>query len=202
MVRTLEQSGQARLGTRPASLRYSVYPKQIIDNTPSKEAVLPLANLSNSTILVWVYSDGLGYEGGIGVAALLYINNCLARVIWLYLGTTKEHTVYEAEGVGLIMGLHLLNGLSRQLTHPTILGTDSQAVIKALQNQLSHSGQYLLDAIHKSAEHLHAKQDGLINSNERRQALADRAQWKGRSRGVIDLQLHWVPGHCNFGPNK
>ena len=33
MVRTLEQSGQARLGTRPASLRFSVYPKQIIDNT-------------------------------------------------------------------------------------------------------------------------------------------------------------------------
>ena len=33
LVRTLEQSGQARLGTRPASLRFSVYPKQIIDIT-------------------------------------------------------------------------------------------------------------------------------------------------------------------------
>ena len=33
LVRTLEQSGQAQLGTRPASLRFSVYPKQIIDTT-------------------------------------------------------------------------------------------------------------------------------------------------------------------------
>ena len=33
MVRTLEQSGKARLGTRPASLRFSVYLKQIIDIT-------------------------------------------------------------------------------------------------------------------------------------------------------------------------
>ena len=41
MVRTLEQSGQARLGTRPASLRFSVYPKQIIDNTPVDNCSYP-----------------------------------------------------------------------------------------------------------------------------------------------------------------
>ena len=169
---------------------------------PSKEAALPLANLTNSTIPVQVYSDRSGYEGGIRGAALLYVNDHLARIIRVYLGTAKEHTVYEVEGLGLIMGLHLLNGVSRRLIHPTILGTDSQAVIKALQNQCSHSGQYLLDTIHKSAEHLHMKQDGLINSDEKRQALADRVQWKGRPRGATDLQLHWVPGHCDFGPNK
>ena len=60
----------------------------------------------------------------------------------------------------------------------------------------------MLDAIHKSAKHLHAKQDGRINSDERRQAIADGVQWKGRSRGVVDLQLHWVPGHCDFEPNE
>ena len=80
---------------------------------PSKETALPLANLTNSTVPVQVYSDGSGYEGGIGASALLYINDRLARTIRLYLGTTKEHMVYKAEGVGLIMGLHLLNGLSR-----------------------------------------------------------------------------------------
>ena len=41
----------------------------------SKEAALPLANLTNSTVPVQVYSDGSGYEGGIGAAALLYIND-------------------------------------------------------------------------------------------------------------------------------
>ena len=96
---------------------------------PSKEAALPFALLTNSTAPVRVYTDGSGFENGIGASALLYINNRLARSLQFYLGTPKEHTVDEAEGVGLIMGLHLLSGLSRQLTQPTILGTDSQAVV-------------------------------------------------------------------------
>ena len=114
------------------------------------------------------------------------------------LGTPQEHMVYEAEGVGLIMGLHLLNGLSRQLTHPTVIGTDSQAVIKALQNQCSHSGHYLLDVIHHAAKRLHVKQDSLINNVERQQTLAE----GGKTKGIVDLQLHWVPSHCNFEPNE
>jgi hypothetical protein len=104
---------------------------------------------------VRIYSDSSGFEGGIGASALLYINNKLARSLRCYLGTPTEHTIYEAEGVGLLMGLHLLNGLSRQLTFPTILGSDSQAAIRALGNQRAHSGQYLLNAIHLAAERLH-----------------------------------------------
>ena len=136
------------------------------------------------------------------MAALLYINDRLARVPQLYLETTQEHTVYEVEGVGLILGLHLLNGLSRQLTHPTVLGTDSQAVIKALQNQRSHPGHYILDTIYHAAKHLHTKQDGLINNVECQQTLAEGALWKGKTKGIIDLQLHWVPSHCDFEPNE
>ena len=161
---------------------------------PSKEVALPLANLTNSTIPIQVYSDRSGFKGGIGAATLLYINDRLARVLRLYLGTTQEHTIYEAEGVGLIMGLHLLNGLSCCLTHLTVLGTDSQAVIKALKNQRSHSGHYILNAIHHATERLHVKQDGLINNVERQQTLAEGSLWKGKTKGIIDLQLHWVPG--------
>ena len=104
--------------------------------------------------------------------------------------------------MGLILSLHLLHSLTRQLTHPTVLGTDSQAVIRALNNQRSHSGHYLLDVIHLAAERLHAKQDGLINQLECSQAIMAGEPWKGDSRGVIDLQIHWVPGHCDFGPNE
>ena len=140
---------------------------------PSKEVALPLANLTNSTIPVCVYSNRSGFEGGIGAAALLYINDFLARVLQIYLGTIQKHTVYEVEGVSLVMGLHLLNGLSRQLTHPTVIGTDSQAVIKALKNQCLHSGHYLLDAVHHTTEQLHMKQDGLINNIGHQQSLAE-----------------------------
>ena len=56
---------------------------------PSKEVALPLANLTNSTIPIQVYSDRSGFKGGIGAATLLYINDRLARVLRLYLGTTQ-----------------------------------------------------------------------------------------------------------------
>jgi ribonuclease HI len=151
---------------------------------------------------VRVYSDGSGFEGGIGASALLYINERLVKVLRAYLGSSLEHTVYEAEGVGLVMGLHLLNGLSRQLTQTTVLGTDSQAVIKALGNQRSHAGQYILDAIHKSAEQLHAKQDRIINREDRTRALEAGDDWVGRKRDVVNLQVHWVPGHRDFEPNE
>jgi ribonuclease HI len=169
---------------------------------PSKDDVLPFAIIMNAIAPVCIYSDGLGFEGGIGASALLYINEQLVKVRCAYLGSSLEHTVYEAEGVGLIMGLHLLNGLSRQLTQNTVLGTDSQAVIKALGNQKSHTGQYILDAIHTSAEKLNAKQDQLINRIDRNQVLKAGNDWVGRKCGVIDLQIHWVPGHQDFKPNK
>ena len=85
------------------------------------------------------------------------------------------------------MGLHLLKGLNWQLTHPTILGSDSHAVIKALNNQRSHAGQYILDYIHLFAEQLHAKQDGLINQDDHIEAMRAGRSWKGKVKGIIDL---------------
>jgi ribonuclease HI len=169
---------------------------------PSKDDTLPFAIDTNTTAPVRIYSDGSSFEGGIGAAALLFVKERLVKVLHVYLGSSQEHTVYEAEGVGLVLGLHLLNGLSRQLTRTTILGTDNQAVIKALGNQSPHAGQYILEAIHKSAERLHAKQDKLINREDRIEAIEAGDEWIGRKRGIIDLQIHWVPGHCGFKPNE
>jgi ribonuclease HI len=99
------------------------------------------------------------------------------------------------------MGLHLLKGLNMKLTHPTILGSDSQAVIRALDNQWSHPSQYILDSIIQSAEDLHKKQDGIVNHVERTNTLAEGEIWKSRTKGIVDLQVHWVPGHVDFAPN-
>ena len=63
MVRTLEQSGQARLGTRPASLRFSVYPKQIIDNT------LPYQTQSASQYLDRYQADQAQWLMNIGLVS-------------------------------------------------------------------------------------------------------------------------------------
>ena len=83
-----------------------------------------------------IYSDGSGFESYIRALAILYIKDCFVKILWYYIPQhNKEHTVSEAEGVGLTMGLHLLKGLNIKLTHPTILGSDSQVAIKALHNQ-------------------------------------------------------------------
>ena len=114
----------------------------------------------------------------------------------------NEHTVYEVEGIGLVMGFHLLHGLGRQLTQLTSVCSDSQALIKALNSQHSHPGQHILDLTHNGAERLHAKQDGIINKEERLAAVEAGYIWKGHTKNILNLQVHWVPGHVNFAPNE
>jgi hypothetical protein len=75
-------------------------------------------------------------------------------------------------------------------------------MLKALDNQHPHAGHFILDEIHSAAEKLHAKQDGLINSEDRAEARRTGQIWKGRTREVIDLRLLWVPGHADFEPNE
>jgi ribonuclease HI len=151
---------------------------------------------------VQVFCDGSGFEGGVGAAAVLYVNNRVSKILHYHLGSENDHTVYEAEGIGIAMALQLLKTRSIRLIHPTSICSDSQALLKALGNQRPHAGHYILDKVHDFAEDLHAKQDGLINNLERREALNEGRIWKGRKKGVIDLQLHWVPGHCDYARNE
>ena len=147
-------------------------------------------------------SDGSGFKGSIGTSAILYIKDWPLKTLCYYLGTENKHPVYKAEGVDLVMGLHLLKNLNIKLIHTALLGADSQAVLRALNNQCLHPGQYILDSIHNAAESLHRKQDRLINHAEQDKAITSSDGWKGRPRGVIDLHVHWVRGHINFVPNE
>jgi ribonuclease HI len=118
------------------------------------------------------------------------------------IGTDDCHTVYEAEGIGVYMGLCLLTSLGGRIRGAAILGTDSQALVKATENQRPHAGHYILDKIHTAAERLHMKQDKITNGQERSQRIREGRRWTGRKKGVIDLRLIWVPGHHNFAPNE
>jgi ribonuclease HI len=46
------------------------------------------------------------------------------------------------------------------------------------------------------------KQDGIIHRAEREAVLAAGEIWKSRSKGIVNLQVHWVPGHSDFAPNE
>jgi hypothetical protein len=94
-----------------------------------------------------VYTDGSSRNGGVGAAATLYIGDSPRKTIHYHLGAASNHTVYEAEAVALVLGLHLLTLQTRRL-HKVLLGLDNQAMIQALDNQKSKPSHCLLDKIH------------------------------------------------------
>jgi ribonuclease HI len=167
-----------------------------------KEVALQAAEKNHTKCKYKIYCDGSGFKNEIGASALLYTGNQLTKTLHFHLGSEDKHTVYEAESVGLLMGIHLLKGLNVQMRRSVALGSDSQALNRALSNQNSHPGQYLIDEIHNSAEQLHSHQDSLFNADEKRAARRAGKTWKGRTHNVINLQLHWIPSHSDFEPNE
>ncbi|KNZ77262.1 hypothetical protein J132_05972, partial [Termitomyces sp. J132] len=149
-----------------------------------------------------VFCDGSGYEGGIGASAVLFVDEKEKSNLKYHLGSSTEHTVYEAKIVGICLGLHALQNLNRQLQGQTICGSDSQVMLKALNNQKPHLAHYLLDKVHSMAEHIHKKQDRLLNVPQRCTAIDMGTEWSPHTKEVILLQLHWSPGHKGFIPNK
>lgn len=144
-----------------------------------KETALATASMLHNNSECSIYTDGSGFENGIGAAAVSYINKVESQYLWFHLGPSSRHTVYEGELIGICLALHILLSLPFNIYSRIVIGSDSQAAIKALTNQSTHPAQYLLDYIHDSAEKLHSKY-----------------------KGNIDLQIHWTPAHRNFAPNE
>jgi len=65
-------------------------------------------NTVNAEAEFQVFTDGSGVNGGIGSAAVLYRNGEEVDAATFYLGSSKDHTVPEAEMVGLIMGMGMI----------------------------------------------------------------------------------------------
>ena len=109
---------------------------------PSKDIALELVQKMHCTLKYKVYCNGSLLEGGVGATAILYKNNRILKVSRAYLGKDEEHTIYKAELVGVLLALSLLHNLSSQLTTTTLIGLNNQAVIKSLNNQLSHPSHF------------------------------------------------------------
>ena len=186
----------------PIWRRPNYIPSFSINIQKDKTLALVDTTLYHLVAPVSAYSDGSGFEGGVGASAVLFTNNVETKVLCYHLGTLKEHTIYEAEILGLTLSLHLLLNLKCRLRDPIVLGTDSQATLRALNNQRSHTGHHLLDRIHDAAEALQVQQDSLHNSAARREARRQGTKWKGRRSGVVDTQLHWTLAHMGFSPNE
>ena len=55
-----------------------------------------------------VFTDGLDINDGVGAAAILFKEGQRQSTLRAYLGESTQHTVYEAELVGILLAAHLL----------------------------------------------------------------------------------------------
>src|SRR6266481_2044876 len=124
------------------------------------------------------YADGSGMDGKAGAAAVLYWRGCEVKLLRYCLGSLERYTTYEAEIVGVILALHLIQGNSEAETVSVKL--DNQAVVWALSGCKASPAQALLDIVH-----------GLCNEWHR----ADRQRRKR-------VYISWVTGHDGVVGNE
>ena len=127
-----------------------------------------------------MFCDCSGFEGGIGASEVIYVDDQVDQVLHFYLGSEKEHTVYGAEGVGTIMALHLPKSMNRQLKYSASVFSNSQLLLKALNNQCPPTCHYIFDKTYDATEAFHAEQGGLFNRVDHRDGIRKGWTWKGR----------------------
>ena len=110
----------------------------------SKEESIKEEKKDNSDIKV--YTDGSGYEGNVGAAAVLYRKGREEpeRILRFHLGSLKKHTTFEGEAVGSILAAWMLQGRPEVGKLTVSSYSDSQAFIKATRARGAGPGQYLV----------------------------------------------------------
>lgn len=123
-----------------------------------------------------IYTDGSDVDGGVGAAAVLYRGN-RRIVLRHYLGPSTSHTVYEAELVGIILGLELARTENTHIGGISV-ALDNQAAVSACRSRSPGPGSYLVEHIHSLKREVR--------------------------RRHIDLRItiRWVPGHVDVEGNE
>ena len=158
----------------PASKSHLPLSVEIPEN---KEASIALDRNARETIKI--YTDGSAINGKVGAAAILTRTGKADRTLRVCMGTTEEHTVAEAELVGLILGLHLIATEKRSRVK-CVIGLDNQAIIKALHTDLTNPGHHLTAEALKIAERLGKRSGG--------------RRYK--------LTIRWTAGHAGIRGNE
>ena len=102
-----------------------------------------------------IYTDGSGREGKIGAAAVLYHGIRIPRTARYHLGSSRNHTFFEREGIEQLLGLRLLRDSNLNLNGMEVtIGINSHATIKHHNIQAKSAAGYIFDEIHTFAEEL------------------------------------------------
>lgn len=91
-----------------------------------------------------IYTDSSGLNDKIGAVAILHHPNSNTQTLRYHLGPSEQHTVYEAEAVGLILATKLLLD-ELNIYKPISIFINNQAAIKSSDIFQTRPGHYLID---------------------------------------------------------
>jgi len=128
---------------------------------------------------VQVFMDGSALNSMVGAATILTREGNPLHMLHLTLGPEDEHTVYEAELAGILLGMHLISTESHGST-TFAMGVDNQVVISAFHSTLRNLAHHLAREILK---------------------VANRVQ-KRRRRGKYKLTIRWTARHKGIQGNE
>ncbi|KAF9018230.1 hypothetical protein BDZ89DRAFT_1074019 [Hymenopellis radicata] len=129
-----------------------------------------------------IYTDGSALDVGVGAASWSNTlpgsstTDVVEVAEHLYLGRNNEHTVLEAELVGVLLALGMVKSV-RRLVRAIIL-SDSQSAIMAIRNGEVKGGERCL------VEEFYRQMNLLV-----------------RSRPSLRIVLQWIPAHEGVGGN-
>ncbi|OJA09556.1 hypothetical protein AZE42_01138 [Rhizopogon vesiculosus] len=126
---------------------------------------------------IQVYCAASGHDGNIGSAAVLFRAGAPPHTLRYYLGTEKEHTVFEAEEVGLTLAAKLIVS-ENNLTFPLSISIDNQAAIQSGEGFDSRPGPYLPDRFRRMMQKL------------------------AKDHPDFDVTVRWIPGHEGVHGNE
>ena len=126
-----------------------------------------------------LYSDGSAFKGKVGAAAVLIRPGRPTRTLHFHLGPDTEHTVHEAELIGIILALHLIK-TEKDKKASFSIGIDNQAAIEAFHSSMRKPAH-----------------------NAAREALRLGNMLKKQTRGnTFSLTLRWTTGHAGIPGNE
>ena len=135
-----------------------------------------IRDAEQATEEIQIFTDGSGYHGGIGAAAVLRRRGKPEKTLRFHLGSDEHHTVFNGEQIGMLLGLELLH--KERKVRTVYMGVDNQAAILATLAFTSSSSHSLTDMF------LHS-----LNRTLKKIKLPH-------------LAIRWVPGHANIDGNE
>ena len=96
-----------------------------------------------------IFTDGSGYNGRTGAAAILFKKGTphAIRSLTYHLGDLAEHSILEAELVGILLAAWLLRTTPGSARFSFSIYTDSQTSIRFLGKRYTGSSSYIIDTL-------------------------------------------------------